>query len=101
MQSTVGLVVLDGTAMVSAAGEFDFFNADVLRNAVRNAAMTTTGTVCLDLSAVSFLDMTAARAILVEHQRLRPEGRGVRLLSPNPTIRRLLTAMDVDDQICA
>jgi|SRR5947209_8822276 len=97
MLSTADVVILNGAAMISARGEFDRFTAHVLDEAIEEAVAETTGGVCLDMSGVTFVDLSVVRLIVAANLRLRDSGRFVKILSPSRTVERLLAAMQLGD----
>ena len=50
----------------------------------------------LDLSGLTFMDSTGARAIMHAHNRAASLGSRVVILSPTPAVRRVLELMGLD-----
>jgi len=51
---------------------------------------------CLDVSALSFMDSTGARALLQVHNRIESVGRRLVILSPTRAVWRVLRIMGLD-----
>ena len=86
----------EGWAVARVAGELDVATAPRLREQL--VAVLTDGRhhVVLDLSGVGFLDSTGLGVIVGVLKRARTLGGDLRLVCPNPTIRRIfeITALD-------
>jgi len=78
----------DGTSTVHAAGEIDMATAPQLRQCLS----TLSGSVVVDLRAVSFLDSTGIGVLVGECNRLLDDGGELRLRKPQGIVR---TAIEV------
>ena len=72
----------NGVEVISLQGEIDLTNAGLVREAVEG---TTSETVVLDLSAVTFLDSMAISALEAGQRRLASEHRSLLVVSPPST----------------
>jgi anti-sigma B factor antagonist len=54
------------------------------------------GEFCLDVSALTFMDSTGARALLHVHNRVESVGRRLVILSPSRPVSRVLSLMGLD-----
>ena len=71
-----------GVEIISLEGDLDLTNANLVREAVE---ATSSGTVVLDLSAVTFLDSMAISTLEGGHRRLASENRSLVVVSPPAT----------------
>jgi len=78
----------NGTSTVHAVGELDM--ASVAR--LRECLSMLSGTVVVDLRAVSFLDSTGVSVLVGERKRLRDDGGELKLRKPQGMVR---TAIEV------
>jgi len=81
--------------VVCLSGELDFTAKDRLE-ADFEAAAAQPGDVELELSGVTYADSTALGLLVKLHNRLRHQGRTIRLLSPSPQMRKLLNYAGLD-----
>jgi len=72
----------DGVEVISLEGEIDLTNAGLVREAVDG---TTSETVVLDLSAVTFLDSMAISTLDGSHRHLASRDRSLVVVSPPTT----------------
>ena len=79
---SIGKTESDGVDIVSLEGEIDLTNADLVREAVD---ATTSETVVLDLSAVTFFDSMAISTLAGSQRRLASEERSLVVVSPPAT----------------
>lgn len=80
-----------GCTRVSVSGEVDLTTAPELRRLLTEATRTTSGAVEVDLSEVSFCDVSAVNALLVARATLSALGRQLVLLNVPEQIDRVLT----------
>ena len=78
----IAIAETDGVEIISLHGELDLTNAVLVREAVDT---TTSETVVLDLSAVTFLDSMAISALEAGQRRLASEHRSLLVVSPPST----------------
>ena len=90
MDTVLELVVErhDGTNIVRAAGEIDMASAPRLRECLSQLS----GSIVVDLRAVSFLDSSGISVLIGAHNRLRDDGGDLRLREPQGIVR---TAIEV------
>jgi anti-sigma B factor antagonist len=86
----------DGWSVARVAGEVDIATAPKLREQLLAAVSRHGPRVVLDLTDVGFLDSTGLGVIVGVLKRTRTLGGDLRLVCPNPTIRRVfeITALD-------
>ena len=87
-------VSADGVVTVSLGGELDLRSADELSAYISQTLGPAVTEVVIDLSAVSYLDVGAARAIITAGHL--PSGRPPVLRSPAPAVLRVLVASGLD-----
>jgi anti-anti-sigma factor len=63
-----------GALRIVAAGELDLASAPALEQALLDAERTDTGTILLDIDAVTFIDSTGLRTLLEAHARSHRDG---------------------------
>ena len=82
----------DGGGVITLIGELDLDSAALLRDALIEAGGPGSGSVTLEMSAVTFIDSSGLRVLVGVHN----EGQPLTILSPSRQVRRLLeiTAMD-------
>ena len=68
--------------VIAPVGELDLHAARELRPALDDAAGADFPVLIVDLSEVTFIDSTGLGAILQAHQRLRRQGRAVKVVVP-------------------
>jgi anti-anti-sigma factor len=82
---------LDGAVIVTMAGEFDLSVEKMFAQAVTDGVVRDGHTtVVLDLAAVTFLDSSGIRALLVARQRALACGTQLVLRRPSPPVQRVL-----------
>lgn len=93
--------ILDGptgreTAILALEGELDAHAAHGLADAV--LARVPAGQVIeLDVSRLEFIDSTGLRALVELEERLRADGRRLRLDAPSDNVVRVLQIADLDE----
>lgn len=78
-------------------GEVDLSNHDVLHGVLRAATVSATDSLVVDLSMLSFLDVSGARALLAGTKDYRRGGGRVRLRWPQHPVDRVLDVCGVGD----
>jgi anti-anti-sigma factor len=82
---------LDGAVIVKMAGEFDLSVEKMFAQAVTDGVVRDGhASVVLDLAAVTFLDSSGIRALLVARQRALACGTQLVLRRPSPPVQRVL-----------
>lgn len=91
--------VADGAAVVlTLAGELDLATAELLREQVR-PLLGHGADAChlvVDLSDLTFLDITGVGVLLEAHRRLAERGGSLVLRSPRPMVVRMLQLLDLE-----
>lgn len=84
---------------LAVAGQVDLSNAEALHAALRAATRTLTlPTLHVDLSALGFLDVRGARALLSGTDAYRRSGGVVRLRGAHGTVKRVLTVLETEKE---
>jgi anti-sigma B factor antagonist len=87
----------DGAAeTLYVSGELDIATAPALERTVAGTMDGQGEEFCLDVSALSFMDSTGARALLQVHNRIESVGRRLVILSPTRAVWRVLRIMGLD-----
>ncbi|MFL6242883.1 MAG: STAS domain-containing protein [Acidimicrobiia bacterium] len=87
----------DGTAQtLYVSGELDIASAPAFEQTVAGTMDGQSGEFCLDVSALTFMDSTGARALLHVHNRVESVGRRLVVLSPTRPVWRVLKIMGLD-----
>jgi anti-sigma B factor antagonist len=89
------VVEQDGAVVVRLAGELDLYNAEVVRDALTEAAEREPERVVVDLGEVSFLDSTAL-GVLIEARGKLANRRSFLLAAPGLEARRALEVSGLD-----
>ena len=77
------------TAIFSVRGELDLHEAPELQDRVRAAIDRGAKLIVVDLTDVTFIDSMALGVLLATARKLHPAGGRLRLVVPNPSIRRI------------
>lgn len=89
----------EGDAVVLIpAGDFDIANVQILRTSIIEALETSTHLV-LDLTGITFLDSIGLGAIVGGARRAREAEGWLRLVNPQPAVRRALHVTQLDQVI--
>jgi anti-sigma B factor antagonist len=90
----------DGTVIVTLAGEFDLSVETLFAQAVTNdVVLAGHSSVVLDLAAVTFLDSSGIRALLVARRRALACGTRLVLRRPSPPVQRVLTLTGLSERL--
>ncbi len=84
-----------GAAVLAPVGEFDIATVEVLRSAIF-AALEHNSNLVVDLAKTTFLDSIALGAIIGGGNGAREAGGWLRLVAPQPNIRRTLRLTGID-----
>ncbi|MFD3327512.1 STAS domain-containing protein [Streptomyces sp. NPDC058701] len=79
-----------GTVHLCVSGEIDFDNAALLRETLLIALKSYRGTLCLDLSQVTFCDCAGLNALLTAQLATLRAGRRLRIATASRSVERLL-----------
>jgi anti-sigma B factor antagonist len=93
---TFPISTFHGHSVVSADGELDVSTAPKLRQAVTTALDEGSGTLIVDLSAVTFMDSTTLGVLIGAHNRIRESGGTLGLVCPDDKILRVLRITGLD-----
>jgi stage II sporulation protein AA (anti-sigma F factor antagonist) len=84
----------NGTAeTLYVTGELDMATAPILEHTVAGALDGQGGEFRLDISALTFMDSTGAKAMLRVHERVESLGRRLIIVSPTRAVRRVFELM--------
>jgi stage II sporulation protein AA (anti-sigma F factor antagonist) len=86
-------------ATLVVAGELDVASGPALEHEVARVLDGQGGDFRLDLSALTFMDSTGARALVRVHRRIESIGRRLVLVSPTPPVRRVIELLGLDELI--
>lgn len=87
----------EASTLVRVSGEVDMATSSELESALEK---TEPGErVVVDLTACTFLDSSAIRALLTGAARLEAGGGSVALVAPDPRIRRVLEIAGLDERL--
>lgn len=84
------------TTIVSLYGEIDIFTSPALRERLLRALRLSTGPLVLDLSRVSFCDVSGLAVLVGTQRRARALGITLRLAAPSSQTVRLLRVTGLD-----
>lgn len=82
--------------MLVATGELDLATVEILEAAVDRAISAGFNRIVIDLTAVSFMDSTGMRALLVTSQRLEEENGTLGVVLTGGPVARALAVTGVD-----
>ena len=94
--------IVDGSAVVSVAGDVDLASAVHLRE-VMDDALGRSSHLVVDVAEMTFIDSSGLSALVHAHRHAAEAGGSLTLRSPSPTLKRLLsithleTVLVVDD----
>jgi anti-sigma B factor antagonist len=89
------VVTQNGVVLVRLGGELDVYNAGVVREALVDAARSTSERVVIDLEEVGFIDSTLL-GVLVESRSHLANRRAFLLAAPGFAVRRALEVSGLD-----
>ena len=80
----------DGAVVVTVAGEIDSSNCGVLQDLLTDMARDrSSGGVDVDLAAVTFIDSSGLRALIVGQRAMAEAGGSLRVTAASESVRRL------------
>jgi anti-sigma B factor antagonist len=91
----LGVDAVGEACVVRLGGELDLYNAERVRDALRNACSDSPGRVVVDLGEVEFLDSTAL-GVLIEARTMLENRRAFLLAAPGLETRRALQISGLD-----
>jgi len=86
----------EGAVVLAPIGDFDIASVDLLRETFVDTVGPSASKLVVDLSGTTFLDSMALGTIIGVTKRAKGWGGWVRLVSPQPSIRRVLHATGLD-----
>jgi anti-anti-sigma factor len=86
-------------AVVALAGESDVYTYDQLRGALESQAGTGVPVLVADLSGLEFMDSTGVQVLLDIRVMMNDRGGKLALVSPQPTVARVLNLVGADQLI--
>jgi len=86
----------DGAVVLAPIGDFDISSVDLLRETFMESVGPSTSKLVVDLSGTTFLDSMALGTIIGVTKRANGWGGWVRLVSPQPSIRKVLQVTGLD-----
>ncbi|MFJ3222487.1 STAS domain-containing protein [Streptomyces sp. NPDC086783] len=86
----------EGVALFTVEGFLDVDTVPELRRHLSDQVSRGRYHLLLDLAAVSFMDSSGINALLQAREQTRSVGGSVRLISPTPTVRRILDLTGVN-----
>jgi len=84
---------------VQLGGELDFATAAGLRRHLDTLMFGNISHLVVDLGDLTFCDLAGVRVLLRANRELRARGGDLTLLGPCPWVSRILTALDLTDQL--
>lgn len=97
----ISAVAEGDTTVVTLAGELDLASADLLRERIR--ALLARGSdvrqLVVDLSGLTFLDVTGVGVLLEAHRKMTTLGGSVLLRHPKPMVVRMLSLLELDEAL--
>jgi anti-sigma B factor antagonist len=87
---TVTVTLFEGVVEVELCGEVDVGNVDKLRAALARADLRAARGVCIDLSRLTFCDVTGCEVLLGFERRARGTGLETRMLGASSSISKVM-----------
>jgi anti-anti-sigma factor len=91
------LQAADGKATVRVCGELDIATADQAYAYLRDVVDSQPGTVTMDLAELTFCDAAGLGVLARVAGHARRSGRSVRLVSPRPSMVRIMRITGMDE----
>jgi anti-sigma B factor antagonist len=86
-------------AVLRLEGELDLASSAILERALEAAEVTQTQLLVLDLDALSFVDSTGLRVILLAHEAARKREQEFAITPGSPQVQRLLSITSVAEHM--
>jgi anti-sigma B factor antagonist len=86
-------------AVLRLEGELDLASSPMLERALEAAEVTQTQLLVLDLDALSFVDSTGLRVILLAHEAARNREQEFAITPGSPQVQRLLSITSVGEHM--
>ena len=87
------------TAVVTAAGEIDLTNAEILRDTLLSALNAGALGLVVDMTTTTFIDSAGVTALVRASRRAAATGATVRLAVTAPAVLRVLNLVGIDQLI--
>jgi anti-anti-sigma factor len=87
---TVTVTLFEGVVDVELCGEVDVGNVDKVRAALARADLRAARVVCIDLSRLTFCDVTGCEVLLGFERRARGTGLETRMLGASSSISKVM-----------
>jgi anti-anti-sigma factor len=84
---------------LSLAGEFDLAGIEQFEAAIDRLELDAPQTIVIDLSALTFMDSSGLRALVMADQRARREGRRLAIVPGPPPVRRVFEITQLTDRL--
>jgi anti-sigma B factor antagonist len=84
------------STIVYLAGELDSHSSSELRTLLEDESARNPRRLCVDMTAVDFLDSSALRVFVHVHKQLAGESARLELVGCTPAVRRLLSLTNLD-----
>jgi anti-anti-sigma factor len=84
---------------IGLSGELDLANAAAVDQELIRVEATDAHVICLDLSALTFIDSAGIRLLIVADARSRVDGNRLTLLRPPDSVLRVLLIAGVADRL--
>lgn len=85
-----GVKEIDGTKILTVAGEIDVYTAPQFKEAVNGIIAGGQKHLVIDMSDVTYMDSSGFGTLLSATRRLRPQGGTINLVKCNSSIDRIL-----------
>lgn len=95
----VDVTELHDVVVVTVHGAIDFWNVGPLQEKLHDARRGGVDRLVLDLSDVAFVDSTGLGLLISRHNELATAGGWLRLVNPQPTVRRVLRMTMLDERL--
>jgi anti-sigma B factor antagonist len=91
------LETVDGVVRVCIVGELDIAAVDDFRSLADTALRATKGALCIDMSAVSFIDACGLGALIAVRNQARDQGVELSIGKRSPSVARILVLTDLTE----
>jgi anti-anti-sigma factor len=91
----------DGAVVVSLHGQLDLDTASQLHDVLASLLLQPSPRIVVDLAALTFCDSIGLSALAFAHRRCVEAGGYLRLCSPRPFLRRVLTVVGLSPRLPA
>lgn len=88
-----------GVSQVVLAGEFDLAGIQQFDTVMAEVESKNPDAIVIDLSALSFMDSSGLRALVMADHRARDAGRRLAIVPGPPPVRRVFEITQLDDRL--